>query len=86
MPKTTKDRLEELTKSDDIIIKEKAIKDIEICKQCPDFEKCTDCDDTPWEWWKHMTLNVAKPKPNLDLDEDRDVVILVPFKDQRPTE
>jgi len=63
MIKTTKEKMEELLESTDDTIKEKAKKNVEICKDCPDYEKCTDCDDTPWRWWDHLTLNVAKPKP-----------------------
>jgi len=61
--KTTKEKIEELLNSTDTLIKEKAEKDIEICKSCPDYEHCIDCDDSPWNWWDHMTLNIAKPKP-----------------------
>jgi len=65
---TTKDRLEEEIKSDDPEIRENAEKNILICKDCPDYEKCTDCEKLPWRWWDHMTLNVAKPKPPEEMD------------------
>ena len=32
-----------------------------ICKECPDYNKCSDCGSEPWKWWEFMVENKAKP-------------------------
>lgn len=62
MKATTRERIEDIINNGEQGQKDKAIELLKICKECPEYNACTDCAYEPWPWWDHMVENKAKPK------------------------
>lgn len=68
MRATMRELIEEVIEDPNIDEKHKAKEreKLAICKDCPDYEKCSDCGSEPWRWWEVMIENKAKEKSYQD--------------------